>query len=365
MAAPLLLAACSPSPPPSATLRAAPDYAALADRLAWERLPDAPTIRGKQDDVYFISSRVGWSVNGEGNIFRTTDGGDHWERVLEQPGTFFRAIVFTDSLNGFAGNIGTDYFPGVTDPTPLYRTRDGGLTWTPVQEIRGPYPKGICNFTLAGDGSIWASGRVGGPSFLLVSRDGGESWESRVLTSQIAMLIDVHFPTPDYGILVGGSSTSVPESHSVVLATTDGGASWREIFRSVEPMELAWKIDFPTPLSGYVSVMAYDSSATFLKTEDGGHSWRELPLVDGPYLARGVGFLDENVGWMAGERPGMPAYRTLDGGHTWEPDPTLAPLINRFRFVRGRDGSIAAGYAIGMTIQRLSLADLRDAPSAW
>ena len=27
------------------------------------------------------------------------------------------------------GNIGPDYFPGVTDPTPLYATHDGGASW--------------------------------------------------------------------------------------------------------------------------------------------------------------------------------------------------------------------------------------------
>ena len=350
---------------PSAALRrdvgmprasSVPNGTPAAHRLSWRTLPDAPTIRGKQDDLFFTSARLGWSVNGEGNIFRTRNGGDSWERVLHQPGTFFRAVVFVDSLNGFAGNIGTGYFPGVTDTIPLYRTRDGGTTWTPVTEIQGPYPKGVCNFSVAPDGrTIWASGRVGGPSFLLVSRDRGETWESQDVSDRLAMLIDVRFLSAERGLIIGGTSTDIRRSHSVVLTTEDGGRSWREAFRSRDATELAWKIDFPSARVGYISVLAYDSTSTFLKSLDGGGSWAEHRFISGPYQAKGVGFLSETTGWMAGERPGTPAYRTVDGGQTWQPDSTLGPLVNRFRFVRGRKGNLQAGYAIGMTIQKLDL----------
>jgi photosystem II stability/assembly factor-like uncharacterized protein len=322
----------------------------------WRALPGAPTIRGKQDDLYFVSARLGWSVNGQGSIFRTDDAGASWTRLVHRPGTYFRAVVFLDSLRGFAGNIGPGYYPGVTDSVALYRTRDGGRSWAPVTGIRGPRPRGICNFHLAPDGrTVWASGRVGGPSFLLVSRDGGESWESRDLTGRLGMLIDVHFVSPERGFLVGGSTADPRTSHTVVLATGDGGATWTEAFRSREALELGWKFAFPTPRTGYVSVLAYDSTSTFLKTEDGGRSWREHPLVPGPYQAKGVGFVDERRGWIAGERPGFPAYRTDDGGRTWVPDTTLAPLVNRIRFVRDRRGRLEAGYAIGATVHRLEL----------
>jgi photosystem II stability/assembly factor-like uncharacterized protein len=354
-------AACSPAPSswPAIPHTDAGDGADLVEAayagLAWRFLPGAPGVRGKQDDLYFVSPLQGWSVNGEGNIYRTTDGGERWERVLHQPGTYFRAVVFADSVHGFAGNIGTGYFPGVTDTIPLYRTRDGGRTWTPVTEIDGPYPRGVCNFTIAEDGStIWAVGRVGGPSFVVVSHDRGESWTSREVTDELAMLIDARFTDSRQGIIVGGSDRDIRRSHSLVLTTDDGGRSWREIFRSRYPMEMAWKIDFPTAQMGYIAVLAYDSTSTFLKTEDGGRVWQEHTLIDGPYQAKGVGFLSEDTGWMAGERPGIPAYRTMDGGLSWEPDPALGPLINRFRFVVGEDGSVA-GYAIGMTIQKLDL----------
>jgi hypothetical protein len=109
----------------------------------WHRLDTEP-YRGKQDDIHFIDEKLGFYVNGKGKVFRTEDGGGHWRQVFEQPGTYFRAIGMLTASHGFAGNIGTDYFPGVTDTQPLYETRDGGLSWHPVAGLPGPPVKGIC-----------------------------------------------------------------------------------------------------------------------------------------------------------------------------------------------------------------------------
>ena len=109
----------------------------------WKKCETAPNYKGKQDDIFFIDENLGWYVNGSGQIFKTYNGGQIWAEVFKQPGTFFRCIGFVDSLNGYVGNIGTDYFPGVTDTIPLYQTKDGGNSWQPVS-YNGPYIKGIC-----------------------------------------------------------------------------------------------------------------------------------------------------------------------------------------------------------------------------
>ena len=95
---------------------------------AWVKLPTEP-YRGKQDDVVFVDALTGWYGNGAGKLFRTTDGGQTWVKQLDRPGTFVRALGFVDAELGFLGNIGPDYFPNVSDATPLYRTRDGGGSW--------------------------------------------------------------------------------------------------------------------------------------------------------------------------------------------------------------------------------------------
>ena len=72
----------------------------------------------------FVNANVGWYVNGAGKIFKTINSGTSWELQLNRSGTFFRCVAFLDEQNGFAGNIGPSYFPGVTDSCPLYETED-------------------------------------------------------------------------------------------------------------------------------------------------------------------------------------------------------------------------------------------------
>lgn len=114
----------------------------LPATLAWSKLPAIP-YRGKQDDIAFGSALTGWYGNGEGRIFRTLDRGDSWSQVWHRPGTFVRALGFINEKLGIMGNVGVGAFPNVTDTKPLYRTVDGGATWTPAR-IDGPMPPGIC-----------------------------------------------------------------------------------------------------------------------------------------------------------------------------------------------------------------------------
>lgn len=314
----------------------------------WAVLPSAPKINGKQDDLYFLDAMNGYSVNGTGQIFNTSDGGATWTELLKQAGTYFRAITFADAMNGFAGNIGTDYYPGVTDENPLYRTTDGGKTWS-VATVGGATPKGICGFYNLDGKNLVANGRVGGPSFFLKSSDGGATWSSTDISSKIAMLVDSYFSTPQEGFLTGGSATTA-SSHCVILHTTDGGATWNSAFTSKGSGEMCWKMSFPSPKVGYAAVLTFGNTpSTFIKTSDGGATWQELPFVSGSYAALGVGFVTEDIGWIGGEAS-KPVYKTTDGGMTWQPDKGLGPYINRFRFVGER-----TGYAIGSTIYKWSV----------
>ena len=160
-----------------------------------------------------------------------------------KPGTYFRCVGFLDERTGFAGNIGPDYFPGVTDKTPLYRTADGGTTWTPV-EIAGDPVKGLCALqvarwpfinagVLAERVSLFGGGRVGGPAVLVSSRDGGATWAATDLSKHCGMILDVHWFDDRTGVVAAGTSSDVRESQAAVLLTTDGGATWAR--RSTSP----------------------------------------------------------------------------------------------------------------------------------
>jgi photosystem II stability/assembly factor-like uncharacterized protein len=331
---------------------------------AWVRLPTEP-YRGKQDDVVFLDRQTGWYGNGLGRLFRTSDGGQTWTRLLDRPGTFVRALGFVDEKLGFMGNIGPGYFPNVTDPVPLYRTRDGGEQWEPVL-IMGPAVTGICAINVIREPfinagvldhrvTIRAGGRVGGPALMATSRDGGETWTSEDLSAHTAMILDILFVSGRVGFIAGATSTDVQASTALILRTDDGGKSWTRVYEGGRPWELTWKVAFPSEAVGYVTVQSYNpdpaaSRRYVAKTTDGGRTWTELPLIDNAAVrAFGIGFVDENRGWV-GAAPG--GFETRDGGRTWAPV-EMGAAVNKIRVVR--DEGRTSLFAIGTALHRLDL----------
>lgn len=324
---------------------------------SWTKLASGPSVlgQGKQDDLFFASKTLGFAVNGPSSaIYRTKDAGATWQKVFEHKGTFFRSVLFTDELHGFAGNLGAGLTPSIDDKTALYETKDGGDTWAPVTAITGPDMPGVCNLTAADNRTLFAVGRANGPASMLASTDGGSNWVSTDLSKSFSMLIDARFTSANEGILAGQNVGS--PATCTIMRTTDGGKTLETVFASKTKNSLCWKLHFPTPEVGYVAVQ--DSSSgppSFGKTTDGGKTWTEMPLPDGgnpraPYSAIGIGFLTAKIGWVSPEDGKKPTYRTFDGGETWEEAPDLVAPINRFRFVDER-----TAYAIGANTWKLEL----------
>ncbi|MEZ5015566.1 MAG: T9SS type A sorting domain-containing protein [Flavipsychrobacter sp.] len=319
----------------------------------WVSLPNAPTNGGKQDDIYFVTPTTGWSINGSGRIYKTSDGGNSWTKQIDKPGTYFRCVGFIDSLTGFAGNIGTAYFPGVTDTIPLYKTTDGGVNWLPVTNISGPTVKGLCAIDVVNDKVVYAAGRVGSPVHLIKSTDSGKTWTSKDMSAHCAMILDLKFFGPDTGFVFTASDASVPSSHAQVLYTTDGGQTFTTVYTSSRFNEICWKASFPSRKTGYLTILSYDplnNNRYVAKTTDGGLTWTDLPLVNNGCKEFGIGFVSDHVGWVGSDLSG---YETTDGGATWQ-SKNLGVYTNKIRVIP--DGANFVAYAIGRNIFKLSAA---------
>jgi photosystem II stability/assembly factor-like uncharacterized protein len=343
------------------SIRTAKPATAPARPSEWETLK-TDAYPGKRDDVSFADSRNGWYGTGKGDLFATADGGATWNKISSHPGTFIRALGFVDQRTGFIGNVGTGYYPGVTDPVPLYRTRDGGRSWEPI-DLHGATVAGICAIDIVRTQRIYqgalvprvvvtAAGRVGGPAAIIRSVDGGTTWQVIDMSRWTSMILDVHFLDEQTGFVAASSARDVAATNAQILMTRDGGASWTEVYRSKRPSELIWKIAFPSGRVGYGTVMSYDKAnprKLVVKSLDGGRTWRELPLVDNPDAVElGIGFVDEKHGWVGTMIGG---FETRDGGRSFVPAP-IAKAANKFRIVLEgpRRGSV---YAIGTEVQRL------------
>ena len=334
----------------------------------WQKLPTEP-YKGKQDDIYFVNQDLGFYVNGKGNIWRSADGGRSWQNVLKQPGTYFRTIGMVDGRHGFAGNIGTGYFPGVTDGTPLYETTDGGDHWVAVSNIHGPAMQGICAIDIlhpdARDQSsaiIHAAGRVGGPARLLSSLDSGKTWSNIDMTPWIAMIVDVKFFDAKHGVIFGGSDVDLSKSRAVIVTTDDGGKHWQRAYESKRPSELIWKGAFPSRRVGYATIQNYDTNAGvtqrwLAKTTDGGKTWKELPLVNDKQVTEyGVGFANPDLGWVGTNKGG---FETKDGGAHWD-HVDMGHVINKFRILP--DGKHFIAFAIGSDVYKYTSEQLPISP---
>jgi photosystem II stability/assembly factor-like uncharacterized protein/dienelactone hydrolase len=326
----------------------------------WKKL-NTERYPGKQDDIAFINEKEGWYVNGYGSIYHTQNGGETWEKQLEKKGTFFRCIAFVDSLVGFAGTVGTDYFPNVTDSIPLYGTKDGGKTWKAV-DYKGPYVKGLCAIDIVKEQyinhgkidykiHIYAVGRVGSPANMMVSHDGGETWTSNSMNNDCKMLFDIKMFDKNNGFVCAASDEDMEKSNALILKTSDGGKTWKKVYQSNRPFEGTWKASFPTKDVGYVTIQSYNPDPNvkqqrIAKTTDGGKTWNEINLVeDAGAREFGIGFIDENNGFVGTMNTG---YETKDGGKTWS-TVNLGMACNKIRIYRDANGKIY-GYAIGVEV---------------
>lgn len=330
---------------------------------AWQKLATEP-FKGKQDDLSFVNANTGWYGNGLGKLFQTIDGGATWMQKAHMPGTFIRALGFVDEKMGFMGNVGTQYYPDVTDTHPLYRTNDGGTTWTKVQAEGIDKVKGICGIHILPQQRIYqgemrntpiihAAGRVGGPAYVIRSLDAGANWQVIDVTAQADFILDVHFFDVNNGLLCTSTSDKIEKGEAQMLRTSDGGRSWVSVYRSGRPTENCWKMSFASNRVGYATIQSYDpdpsaSKRVVIKTTDAGLTWQELALVD-DIKARefGIGFVSELRGWVGTMTSG---FETNDGGRSWVPV-NFGRAVNKIRIVQ--NGATKRVFAIGVDLHRL------------
>ena len=302
---------------------------------AWRPVTD-PWLWGRIDGLHFVNSTTGWIGAGGGSIHHTADGGATWSQQYDDPQLYFRSLMFADTQRGWAGTLNT--------PNILFKTTNGGADWTGVTNIPEPRPSAICGLWVGSSQVIYGVGSYAGPARIIKSVDGGATWASSDLAPLATTVIDVFFFDELEGFVVGGRGEFPFTVQAVVLHTTDGGASWHERFFGSRLHEWGWKISFPHPDTGYVSLERSNPPMFVLKTVNGGLSWTELPFED--FNEQGIGFATPRQGWVGGG--GNPTFGTVDGGLTWTVTP-WGESVDRIQFL-----SPTLGYASGAAVYKYS-----------
>lgn len=310
----------------------------------FERYPLPDTAESRYEDMFFMNENTGIIINAYGWINKTTNGGMNWFRIQDSIGYNLRSTGFFDANTGIVGTLDSNNI--------LYRTTNGGLNWQNISaNVTGISPKGICGISIVNSTTAYACGRFYCPANVIKTTNAGLNWVSiPVDTSQVRSLIDCYFWSANSGFVVGGyaPNNNYSTGKSVILFTSNGGVNWQQVYKSTRNNEWCWKIQFLNSQLGFTSIESHIAPTFILKTTNGGMNWSEISLPGNITNLEGVGFLNEQTGWVGGWGSNfyMPCYRTTNGGANWH----LAGWgvnVNRFRFIND-----TTAYAVGKSVYK-------------
>lgn len=185
--------------------------------------------------------------------------------------------------------------------------------------------------------------------YISTTNNVGNNWNIEQDMVNNPMLKDVDFPSLNIGYAVGYKGN--------VLKTIDGGDNWN---LQALPTNIRTRringVQFIDTLVGFAvgGNPSNDSIQTIIKTTDGGNTW--TILRDGlGHMFNDLYFVDQNIGFVVGNK-GV-AYKTIDGGTTWNTVPVPGNMINRtfngVHFVNDQIGVIVGGNLRNDSIQTI------------
>ena len=280
-------------------------------------------------------------------ILYTTDGGDNWEQILlGDPGELrFKTpavLYFIDNQIGFMGGYGM-----------LYITYDGGLTWAKI-EIPEHAKQEEAELSING---IFAFDHQ--RIFLATGdADPDESKDGETMDDIIHRVL--FFRDPYYRLLAYETGSAPKGINGALYYTDDGGLTWNVLKSS--PDEGFTQVYFVDEQHGWLLTAPAEYTGEYFRayrTTDGGETWEEMhfpasvPGVSGDYMISWLHFFDENRGYAIGGGQGLMNYKsvilyTTDGGETWEVDPFTAS--SNYPLLRATFLGQKHGWAVGMNL---------------
>jgi photosystem II stability/assembly factor-like uncharacterized protein len=249
-------------------------------------------------DVARVGEDTVWMLCEEGVIYRTSDGGATWSSVRVGEVTAY-ALAVPDAKRAFVvGAAGA-----------LLASRDAGGTW---RRIESGTNRRLVDIFFVGD-SGWA---VGNDGIIVHSEDGGRSWQPQESFTR-SNLEAVYFVDERTGWAVGWNGT--------ILRTTDGGELW-EIANSERIPYALTAVYFRDANEGW----AVGIPSTIIRTRDGGLTWIRQESPEGGWMGS-IGFTEDGRGFIAGDR----VLVSDDGGESWSLLPVDLTETARDVLVRG------------------------------
>lgn len=303
------------------------------------------------DRMEFVNETVGW-VAGENTtgpfLGRTSNGGADWAKAGTD-GMYMTALAPVERDRGFVVSssdceVQTGNLRCLSKG--IYETTDGGLHWTPRWETQtsreegNPYAAEVLSVSPKGWGYAVAAHQ------LLLTRDGGASWEAAALTGKLegfvpekaVFISQLQGWAAGFVVAPGCAGIAKPAEADdgcripAVAYTDNGGSGWRlDELPEAERGEIV--ISISATGGNRAAVLLYNrdnlEASFYSGTAGASGDWRKVSQFRGgrPY-ATDMHFLSADRGFVAltpGAGPiegGLLA--TADGGKKWD----MAPIEN-------------------------------------
>ncbi len=288
--------------PAGATAQVAPDQVATA--LELREL--GPAFMGGRIADIEVDPTDGstWYVGvGSGGVWKTTNAGVTFEPIFDDQPSYSIGEVALAPTNPEIVWVGTgENVSGrhVAWGSGVYRSMDGGRTWKnmglPESEHIGKiliHPEDPNVVLVAAEGPLWSAG---GDRGVYRTEDGGETWTPTLQIDENTGVTDLEFAPDDpstvyaaafqrrrhiWGYMAGG-----PESG--VWKSTDGGRTWREVQTGLPTRDMG-KIGLAvTPADPdlvYATIESDGGQQGFYRSTDRAESWEQRST----YISGGTG----------------------------------------------------------------------------
>jgi photosystem II stability/assembly factor-like uncharacterized protein len=246
-------------------------------------------------EAYLLSIGVGT----DSRIYKTEDGGATWTLQFQatDPNAFYDCFAFWTQKRAL---VMGDFLDG---RLPVLRTTDGE-TWQDIGDNLPPAQAGEAAFASSGTCVATQGGQrawiiTGGAeqSRVLATTDGGDTWNSYgtpiVQGTPASGGFSIDFRTPMHGIVGGGDLERGTEILPNVAVTSDGGQTWQ--LASPTPFGAIYGLSYVSK-AGLTGVVATGPGGAAWSPDEG-TTWNLLPGVDN-YWA--VAFATPRAGWLVG-----------------------------------------------------------------
>ncbi|HVS28730.1 MAG TPA: YCF48-related protein [Solirubrobacteraceae bacterium] len=272
-------------------------------------------------DVTFTDPNTGFAVTSTGQIFRTTDAAGSWTLVTTASKALNR-IIFTSATTAYA----------VGDASTVLKSADAGVTWTPMAITAGLPVRNLVSIGCANSLVCLVANDTGAGLFR--TTDGGVTWTFVVPSDQ--PIFGVAFSTLGRAVAVGGLGNTV--------VSDDSGATWRPAARRIAARFTRLSATSST------LVFAYGRQGSLARSVDGGETYVSLAVptsadvLGGSFPTDQVGFALDSSGVLLRTDNGGASWQNLNTGTTskvndvWAADPNTILLATDGGLLKSSNG---------------------------